>query len=463
MRISGLTIQLATAALLASLLSACTQQLTTATLQPNPPLKSAETGSTSPLIVEFENKIVEKLLAGEKERATEIQAGSSISLRAYENLEARIHRLEEISERLTEVNQQLLNSENKQAIRSHHRLLARLNHQVVHQRLASTTQLGSRYAGLLEYYTTQKMTADSLLESALALMKANETKIEQTLLKAGIPITPHRLLITLTQDEALFLDDSPEDKHLYLNLVSDLITTAPDKFAEIIAPGENAPIEVHAAPDDSSTNELFTYQTTHQSPSTTSVVSINLQNMNKLPLYEAEANSFIYGIPGMHQLTSAQLIAQNNSGFTLYDLPAFTLGWGLYTAQLARDHNLYRSHYGELGSLIIENRYAARLIADIRINRRSWGDEQAKVFLQEAGFETAEGARWIINTARQSPGVHTSALSGLLTFTSLRSKLEAQLGKKFSLRKFHQQILASGPLPLWLVEEEMSSWLRENR
>jgi hypothetical protein len=50
--------------------------------------------------------------------------------------------------------------------------------------------------------------------------------------------------------------------------------------------------------------------------------------MSKLPLYEAEAKSFIYGIPGMHQLTSTQTIGENDSVFSVDELPAFTIGLG---------------------------------------------------------------------------------------------------------------------------------------
>ena len=123
---------------------------------------------------------------------------------------------------------------------------------------------------------------------------------------------------------------------------------------------------------------------------------------------------------------------------------------------------MYRSPYGKLGSLMLESRYAARLIVDIKLNQNLLSDEQALVFLKERGFETAESARLAISTSRQSPGKQTSAISGLLAFMSLRSRFETKLGDRFNAKQFHQQILSRSPLPLWLLEEELNEWLIEH-
>ncbi|MDC1479152.1 DUF885 domain-containing protein [Pseudomonadales bacterium] len=461
MRSAVKTVQFVTSVLLLNLASACSQQPLTAPDELDTPSTLTHSRLDPKLIVAFENKIVETLLATEKQTPAERNSVGE-TLLEQDDLETRIQILEQRSKRLAEVNHQVLNAENKQAIRLHHRLLARLKRKLVSQRLTSTNQLGARYPGLVAHYSTLELPPDSLLSKASERLADNRSEIERLLQRADIQVAINRLLATLSNDQALFLSDSNEDKHLYLNLISDLVSAAPSTFADYILNVENKPIEVRASFDQGSTPAQFAYHPAQQSSAPTAVLKVNLNDMSKLPLYEAEAKSFIYGIPGMHQLSSARTIGEDDSVFSVDDLPAFTIGWGLYTAKLARDYDLYRSPYGKLGSLMLESRYAARLIVDIKLNQNLLSDEQALVFLKEQGFETAESAHLAISTSRQSPGKQTSAISGLLAFMSLRSRSETKLGDRFNARQFHQQILSRSPLPLWLLEEELNEWLIEH-
>ena len=461
MRSAVKTVQFVTSVLLLNLASACSQQPLTAPDELDTPSTLTHSRLDPKLIVAFENKIVETLLATEKPTPAERNKVGE-TLLEQDDLETRIQILEQRSKRLAEVNHQVLNAENKQAIRLHHRLLARLKRKLVSQRLTSTNQLGARYPGLVAHYSTLELPPDSLLSKASERLADNRSEIERLLQRADIQVAINRLLATLSNDQALFLSDSNEDKHLYLNLISDLVSAAPSTFADYILNVENKPIEVRASFDQGSTPAQFAYHPVQQSSAPTAVLKVNLNDMSKLPLYEAEAKSFIYGIPGMHQLSSARTIGEDDSVFSVDDLPAFTIGWGLYTAKLARDYDLYRSPYGKLGSLMLESRYAARLIVDIKLNQNLLSDEQALVFLKEQGFETAESAHLAISTSRQSPGKQTSAISGLLAFMSLRSRFETKLGDRFNAKQFHQQILSRSPLPLWLLEEELNEWLIEH-
>jgi len=265
----------------------------------------------------------------------------------------------------------------------------------------------------------------------------------------------------LDKDEALFLSNSPADKHLYLNLISDLLSSAPLKFNALFPRFEGMTLEVNALVSPTKTTPLFTYTPAQSSSDIPARLQVNLENMRQHPLYEVEAKTFFYGIPGIHLLTASEALRSSSdpSPFTPSDVPAFTLGWGLYVAGLAREHELYRSQYGELGSLIIENRSAAILVADLRLNQKTWNNEQAMTFLQREGFMTTKEASSIVALTHSLPVSQTSAFAGLLTFKALRAKAQQQPGKTFNLAEFHQQILLTGPLPLPFVEEEISAWL----
>jgi hypothetical protein len=106
---------------------------------------------------------------------------------------------------------------------------------------------------------------DSLLSKASERLADNRSEIERLLQRADIQVAINRLLATLSNDQALFLSDSNEDKHLYLNLISDLVSAAPSTFADHILNVENKPIEVRASFDQGSTPAQFAYHPVQQS------------------------------------------------------------------------------------------------------------------------------------------------------------------------------------------------------
>ena len=56
------------------------------------------------------------------------------------------------------------------------------------------------------------------------------------------------------------------------------------------------------------------------------------------------------------------------------------------------------------------------------------------------------------------PGQALSYKIGSLKIRELRTKYEKELGKKFSLPKFHDEILNQGSLPLDVLDRKMKIW-----
>ncbi|MNE20319.1 hypothetical protein D3C80_1134310 [compost metagenome] len=56
------------------------------------------------------------------------------------------------------------------------------------------------------------------------------------------------------------------------------------------------------------------------------------------------------------------------------------------------------------------------------------------------------------------PGQALSYKIGQLKIRELRTKYEKQLGKKFNLAKFHDEVLSDGCLPLDVLESKMDAW-----
>ena len=48
---------------------------------------------------------------------------------------------------------------------------------------------------------------------------------------------------------------------------------------------------------------------------------------------------------------------------------------------------------------------------------------------------------------------------GQLTIRRLRTKAETELGAKFDVRAFHEQVLMSGALPMAVLETKINDWI----
>jgi uncharacterized protein (DUF885 family) len=67
---------------------------------------------------------------------------------------------------------------------------------------------------------------------------------------------------------------------------------------------------------------------------------------------------------------------------------------------------------------------------------------------------TAEVERYIA-----IPSQATAYKIGALTIQRLRKKAEAELGPKFDIREFHEQVLDTGALPLQILEQKIDRWI----
>lgn len=165
-------------------------------------------------------------------------------------------------------------------------------------------------------------------------------------------------------------------------------------------------------------------------------------------------------IPGHHYQMS---LTQENE-----DLPKFrkTLwysgygeGWALYTESLGKELGLYTDPYQYFGMLGEEMHRAIRLVVDIGIHSKGWTREQAIQYsLDNEPYSEAviipEIERYMAN-----PGQALSYKIGQLKIRELRTKAEKELGDRFEIRQFHNQVLETGCVPLAILEDKINNWI----
>ena len=189
-------------------------------------------------------------------------------------------------------------------------------------------------------------------------------------------------------------------------------------------------------------------------------VVVAVSNPTKRTLVDDEAVAYHEGVPGHHlQISIAQ---------TLEDLPKFRLhgffsayaeGWALYSEVLGKEIGFYQDPVSDYGRLNSEMLRAVRLVVDTGIHDKNWSRQRVIDYMHANDINDAlaqtEADRYIA-----WPGQALAYKMGQLTILKLRDEAKRQLGEKFDLKAFHDEILNGGAMPLDLLQERVEAWIK---
>jgi uncharacterized protein (DUF885 family) len=128
-----------------------------------------------------------------------------------------------------------------------------------------------------------------------------------------------------------------------------------------------------------------------------------------------------------------------------------------------KELGLYKDPYQYFGMLSMEMHRSIRLVVDTGLHSKSWSREKAIQFSLENEAEGEEGIIAEIERYMAIPGQALSYKFGQLKILELRKKAETALGKDFDIKKFHEQVLDSGVLPLALLEQKINNWIASSK
>ena len=164
-------------------------------------------------------------------------------------------------------------------------------------------------------------------------------------------------------------------------------------------------------------------------------------------------------IPGHHFQLSLALENTALPRFRRYDANnAYVEGWALYCESLGRDLGLFADPYQYFGMLLGDMNRAIRLVVDTGMHAKGWTREQAMQFSLENQGGTPERTQAEIERYMAVPGQALGYKMGQLKIRELRARGEQQLGAKFDLRAFHDEVLGEGALPLAVLEAHLQAW-----
>jgi uncharacterized protein (DUF885 family) len=164
-------------------------------------------------------------------------------------------------------------------------------------------------------------------------------------------------------------------------------------------------------------------------------------------------------IPGHHYQVSLQQEDNDLPKFRRFAwYGAYGEGWALYCESLGKELGLYTDPYQYMGALGDEIHRAIRLVVDVGMHYKNMTREQAIQYSTENEATTTEAATAEIERYMAVPAQALSYKIGALKIRELRDKFQKELGSKFSLAEFHDQVLKDGNMPLDVLEKKMDRW-----
>ena len=186
----------------------------------------------------------------------------------------------------------------------------------------------------------------------------------------------------------------------------------------------------------------------------------NMRAPGETPKFAMRTLAYHEGIPGHHFQIA---IAQELSGVPFFrkviPFTAYQEGWALYAERLAYELGFQKNPLDNLGRLRDEMMRATRLVVDSGIHYKHWTREQAIAYMMDntgmaEGDVTAEVERYFV-----APGQALAYKVGMLKILALREHAKQELGARFDLKQFHNEVLKHGALPLTVLQRVIEDWI----
>ncbi len=180
----------------------------------------------------------------------------------------------------------------------------------------------------------------------------------------------------------------------------------------------------------------------------------NAVGMETLFLHEA--------IPGHHYQICLQQENKDLPKFRRFSwYGAYGEGWALYSETLGKELGLFKNPYQYFGHLSDAMHRAIRLVVDAGMHSKNMTREQAIAYMMEHERISDDEATAEIERYMAIPGQALSYKIGQMSISAQRKKYEEQMGAKFSIASFHDEILKNGCLPLNVLDARLQHWAQK--
>jgi prolyl oligopeptidase len=306
-------------------------------------------------------------------------------------------------------------------------------------------------------YTTTRLTPDEIHRIGLDEVKRIRDEMMNVIREVGFEGSFQDFLAHLRTDPQFYFE-TPEE--LYQEYLATSKRIDPE-LVKLFGNLPRMPYGVKPIPDSIAPNTTTAYYSRPAADgSRAGIYYVNLYKPEVRPKYEIEVLSVHEAMPGHHlQIALQQEIGDVPMFRRFMGFTAFVEGWGLYSERLGYDLGLYKDPYSRFGQLTYDMWRAVRLVVDTGMHYKGWTRQQAIDFFKDNAAKTEHDIVNEIDRYIAWPGQALAYKIGQLKILTLRQRAETELGDKFDIRAFHDELLGAGALPLDLLELRMDAWM----
>ena len=195
-------------------------------------------------------------------------------------------------------------------------------------------------------------------------------------------------------------------------------------------------------------------------PGQPGVYSINLHRPDEHVLWRLPTLTHHEGIPGHHFQASMLRRAPALPLFRrMVRFSSYTEGWALYAQQVADEIGFFDGDpFGRIGYLQSELFRAARIVVDTGLHYHRWTKQQAVAWMVENAGEQPEATDREVTRYAVYPGQACSFKVGANAIHAAREDARKAMGDRFDVRDYHDLVLASGPMPMSVLQAATKAW-----
>jgi uncharacterized protein (DUF885 family) len=309
--------------------------------------------------------------------------------------------------------------------------------------------------------TTTKLTPKEIHEIGLSEVKRIRKEMDEVIVESGFKGSYDEFVKYLRTDPKFYFDDADSLVTAY----RDIAKRADPELIKLFGKLPRLPYGVLPVPAYMEKSQTTAY---YQGGSLVAgrpgYFYANTYDLKTRPKWEMEPLSLHESVPGHHIQLSLALELEGVPEFRKHQgYTAFVEGWGLYAEGLGSEMGFYRDPYSKFGRLTYEMWRAIRLVVDTGIHSMGWSRQQAIDYFKANAGKTEHDITVEVDRYIVWPGQALAYKIGELKMKELRAYAKKELGDKFDIRAFHDELLGNGALPLDVLELQVNEWVARTK
>jgi uncharacterized protein (DUF885 family) len=316
-----------------------------------------------------------------------------------------------------------------------------------------------RYAFRVKESTTTNLSPEEIHQIGLAQVREIEGRMLQVAIQLGFKDVKS-FTATFKNNPKLHPKSRDEMLDLYRKYIDTMYAKLPEFFGRL----PKGTVDVMPIEEFREKETSTHYLQGTPDGSRKAHVMVNTGEFANRTTLDIETTAYHEGVPGHHmQIAIAQELPELPPFRQQEYYTAYTEGWALYAERLGKEAGFFQDPYSYYGHLQDDMLRAIRLVVDTGFHYKHWSRQQVVDFFHDHSAIDEPDVQSETDRYMAWPAQALGYKIGQLEILKLRQYARDQLGDKFDLRAFHDEVLTGGALPMDVLGARIRGWVEQQK